>query len=77
MPDLLFKRNKTIRYIVKVARKSPRDIKIIIEKAYQKKKGKHTNQAVQAYELFSKGKSLLEVTIELNLGQSQAMGYYN
>ena len=55
MPDLLFKRNKTIRYIVKVARKSPRDIKIIIEKAYQKEKGKHTNQAVQHYELFSKG----------------------
>ncbi len=32
--------------------------------------------AVQAYESFSKGKTLLEVTIDLNLGQAQATAYY-
>jgi hypothetical protein len=36
----------------------------------------HKSTAVQAYELFSKGKTLLQVTIELNLGQAQAIVYY-
>ena len=36
----------------------------------------HKSTAVQAYELFFKGKTLLQVTIELNLGQAQATAYY-
>jgi hypothetical protein len=32
--------------------------------------------SVQAYELFSKGNTLLEVAIKLNLGQAQATQYY-
>jgi len=48
-----------------------------IDKASQEKERQaHKSLAVQAYELFSKGKTLLEVTIDLNLGQAQATGYY-
>ena len=75
--DLYFKENKTYSEIAKIARISPRDIKPIIDKASQEKERQaHKSLAVQAYELFSKGKTLLEVTIDLNLGQAQATGYY-
>jgi hypothetical protein len=42
----------------------------------ENKKQAHKSLAVQAYELFSKGKTLLQVTIDLNLGQAQATAYY-
>jgi hypothetical protein len=75
--DLYFKENKTYHEIAKIARISPRDIKPIIDKAYQEKERQaHKSLAVQAYELFSKGKTLLQVTIDLNLGQAQATAYY-
>jgi hypothetical protein len=75
--DLYFKENKTYSEIAKIARISPRDIKPIIDKASQEKERQaHKSLAVQAYELFSKGKTLFEVTIDLNLGQAQATGYY-
>jgi hypothetical protein len=75
--DLYFKENKTYHEIAKIARMSSRDIKPIIDKAYQEKeRTEHKSAAVQAYELFSKGKTLLEVTIDLNLGQAQATAYY-
>jgi hypothetical protein len=67
--DLYFKENKTYSEIAKIARISPRDIKPIIDKASQEKERQaHKSLAVQAYELFSKGKTLLEVTIDLKLG---------
>jgi hypothetical protein len=66
--DLNFNQNKTYHEIAKIARMSPRDIKPIIDKAYQEKeRQEHKSLAVQAYELFFKGKTLLEVTIDLNL----------
>jgi hypothetical protein len=75
--DLYFNQNKTYHEIAKIARISPRDIKPIIDKAYQEKeRTEHKSLAVQAYELFRKGKTLLEVTIDLNLGQAQATAYY-
>jgi hypothetical protein len=75
--DLYFNQNKTYPEIAKIAKISPRDIKPIIDKAYQEKERQaHKSLAVQAYELFSKGKTLLEVTIDLNLGQAQATAYY-
>jgi hypothetical protein len=56
---------------------SPRDIKPIIDKAInEKERQEHKSIAVQAYELFYKGKTLLEVTIDLNLNQAQATAYY-
>jgi hypothetical protein len=75
--DLYFNQNKTYNEIAKIARISPRDIKPIIDKAInEKERREHKSTAVQAYELFSQGKTLLEVTIELNLGQAQAIVYY-
>src|SRR5215212_3822409 len=75
--DLYFEENKTYSEIAKIARMSPRDIKPIIDKAInEKERLAHKSLAVQAYELFFKGKTLLEVTIDLNLGQAQATAYY-
>jgi hypothetical protein len=75
--DLYFNQNKTYHEIAKIARISPRDIKPIIDKAInEKERQTHKLLAVQAYELFYKGKTLLEVTIDLNLGQAQATAYY-
>jgi hypothetical protein len=68
--DLYFNQNKKYSEIAKIARISPRDIKPIIDKASQEKERQaRKSLAVQAYELFFKGKTLLQVTIDLNLGQ--------
>jgi predicted DNA-binding protein YlxM (UPF0122 family) len=66
--NLYFNQNKTYHEISKIARISPRDIKPIIDKAInEKERTEHKSTAVQAYELYSKGKTLLEVTIEFHL----------
>jgi hypothetical protein len=76
--DLYFNQNKKYSEIAKIARISPRDIKPIIDKASQEKERQaHKSLAVQAYELFFKGRTLLQVTIDLNLGQAQATAYYS
>jgi predicted HTH domain antitoxin len=75
--DLYFNQNKTYSEIAKIARMSPRDIKPILDKAInEKERTQHKTTAVQAYELFFQGKTLLQVTIDLNLGQAQATAYY-
>jgi hypothetical protein len=75
--DLYFNKNKTYHEIAKIARISPRDIKPIIDKAYQEKERQaHKSLAVQAYELIYKGKTPLEVAIILNIGEAQATAYY-
>ena len=75
--DLYFIQNKTYSEIAKIAKISPRDIKQIIDKAInEKERMQHKSTAVQAYELFYKGKTLLQVTIDLNLNQAQATAYY-
>src|ERR687885_557397 len=75
--DLYFNQNKTYHEIAKIARISPRDIKPIIDKAYQEKeRTEHKSLAVQTYELFSKGKTPLQVAIGLNIGECQAIQYH-
>ena len=75
--DLYFNQNNTIREITKIARMSPRDIKVIIDKAYQEKeRQEHKSIFVQAYELFSQGKTPLQVSIILNIGATQVTHYY-
>jgi hypothetical protein len=75
--DLYFNQNKTYNEIAKVARISPRDIKPIVDKAYQEKERKeHKSLAAQAYELFSKGKTPLDVAIDLNIGEAPATQHY-
>jgi DNA-directed RNA polymerase specialized sigma24 family protein len=67
--DLYFKENKNYRDIAKIAKMSPRDIKSVIDKAYQEKeRQEHKSLFIQAYELFSKLRKPLEVAIKLNIG---------
>src|SRR5919197_4073932 len=77
VPDLYFNQNKTYHEIAKIARMSPRDIKPIIDKAInEKERTEHKSTAVQAYELFYKGKTLLQVSVILNIGATEVTHYY-
>jgi hypothetical protein len=81
----LYNQGKTYRQISKEARISPRDIGVILNKALEEKtQGKEEqddaekNQeqqlslSTQAYKLFSESKTPLEVSIALNLRESEA-----
>jgi hypothetical protein len=75
--DLYFNQNKTYPEIAKIGKISPRDIKPIIDKAYQEKeRQEHKALFVQAYDKFYKGKTPLQVAIDLNIGQAQTTQYY-
>jgi DNA-binding CsgD family transcriptional regulator len=84
----LYNQGKTYREISKEARISPRDIGVILNKAVEEKteaKGQqdnntdteknqeqHLSLSTQAYKLFSERKTPLEVSIALNLRESEA-----
>jgi DNA repair exonuclease SbcCD ATPase subunit len=75
--DLYFKENKTYSEIAKIAKISPRDIKPIIDKAYQEKERQaHKSLSVQAYDLFSQGKTPLQVSVILHIGATEVTHYY-
>ncbi|MFL6394879.1 MAG: hypothetical protein ACJ708_09530, partial [Nitrososphaeraceae archaeon] len=72
-----FNQNKNYRQIAQEMKMSLRDIGEIVNRAKQEKeRQEHKSMSVQAYELFSKGNTLLEIAIKLNLGQAQATQYY-
>ncbi|HJT46891.1 MAG TPA: hypothetical protein VJ729_01825 [Nitrososphaeraceae archaeon] len=76
--DLYFNHNKTYNEIAKIARISLRDIKPIVDKAYQEKeRQEHKSLQVQTYELFSQGKTPLQVAIDLNIGEGPATQYHS
>jgi hypothetical protein len=85
--ELYYNQGKTYRQISKEARISPRDIGIILNKVIEEKtEGLKESQndteknqqqqplslSTQAYKLFSEGKTPLEVSIALNLRESEA-----
>jgi transposase len=87
--DLYYNQGKTYREISKMARISPRDIGVILNKVIEEKKTEAKGQqddnidaknnqeqqpslSTQAYKLFSEGKTPLEVSIALNLRESEA-----
>jgi hypothetical protein len=75
--DLYFNKGKSYHQIAKQARVSPRDIKGILDggtKGTQKEQAK--SKAAQAYDLFSKGKSPMEVAITLDLRESEVTQLY-
>ncbi|MFL6432849.1 MAG: hypothetical protein ACJ71O_03825 [Nitrososphaeraceae archaeon] len=75
--DLHFNQNKNYRQIAQEMKMSLRDIGEIVNRAKQEKeRQEHKSMSVQAYELFSKCNTLLEIAIKLNLGQAQATQYY-
>ena len=56
---------------------SLRDIGEIVNRAKQEKeRQEHKSLSVQAYELFSKGKTPLQAAIILNIGQTEVTHYY-
>ena len=75
--DLHFNQNKNYREIAKIEKMSLRDIGEIINNARnEKERQEHKSLAVQAYDKFSKGKTPLQVAIDLNIGERQATQYY-
>jgi len=78
----LYNQGMSIREISKKARMSFRDIGVIRRKASgekgenQDKEQSLLSPSSQAYRLFSKGKTLLEVAISLNLSESETSRYY-
>ena len=75
--DLYFNQNKTYRQIAEEARMSPRDIGQVINKASKEKdRQQHKSLSTQAYDLFSKGKTPVEVAIMLNIRESEVVQYH-
>ena len=75
--DLHFNQNKNYRQIAKEMKMSVRDIGETVNRAREEKeRQEHKSLAVQAYELFSKGKTPLQVAIDLNIGEAQALQYH-
>jgi uncharacterized protein YlzI (FlbEa/FlbD family) len=79
----LYNQGKTIRDIAREVRISFRDIGMILKKASgEKEENQNKKQSLllstssQAYQLFSEGKTLIDVAISLNLGESETTKYY-
>ena len=75
--DLHFNQNKNYRQIAQEMKMSLRDIGEIVNRAKQEKeRQEHKSMPVQAYDKFFKGKTPLQVAIDLNIGQAQATQYH-
>jgi len=75
--DLYFSQHKSYAEIAQIEKISPRDIHAIIkEEIARRQKHKQQEISAQAYQLFSQGKTPLQVAIELNIRQSEATKYY-
>jgi hypothetical protein len=76
--DLHFNQNKNYRQIAQEMKMSLRDIGEIVNRAKQEKeRQEHKSLSVQAYDKFFKGKTPLQVAIDLNIGQAQVTQYYS
>ena len=77
----LYNQGKTIRDIAKELRISFRDIGTVLKKASGEKEEKQDikeslSLSTQAYHLFSKGKTPIQVAITLNLSESETIKFY-
>jgi len=77
----LYNQNKTYREIAREVRICPRDIGAILKKASGEREEKQDikeslSPSTQAYHLFSKGKTPIEVAIALDLSESETTKYY-
>ena len=73
--DLYYNQNKTVREIQKIVRKSPRDIKTIIDKQ-NPDKSSSLSASSQAYRMFKEGYNPIDVAIALNLREKEVGGFY-
>ena len=75
--DLHFNQNKNYRQIAQEMKMSLRDIGEIVNRAREEKeRQEHKSLSVQAYELFSKCKTPLQVSVILNIGATEVTHYY-
>lgn len=75
--DLYYNQNKTYREIAKLERICPRDIGLIVNKESKEVESKGSlSKAAQAYEMFQKGKSPMEVAIALDLREPEVTQLY-
>jgi DNA-binding CsgD family transcriptional regulator len=75
--DLYFNQHKTYAEIAQIEKMSPRDIHAIIkEEEARRQKYKQKEISAQAYQLFSEGKTPIEVAIILNLPASKVSKLY-
>lgn len=72
--ELYYKQKKTFREIQRIVRKSPRDIRVILNKVEPERSSLSISS--QAYTLFSGGKTPAEVTIVLNLKEPEATEFH-
>src|SRR6478752_3142593 len=68
--DLYYNQKKTFREIQQIVRKSPRDIKVILNKVEPERSS--LSIPAQAYKLYSEGKTPIEVAIILNIREPEA-----
>jgi hypothetical protein len=73
--DLHFNQNKNYRQIAKEMKMSLRDIGEIVNRAKEEKSDRNTSH--YPYNPMIKGKTPLQVAIDLNIGQAQTTQYYS
>jgi AraC-like DNA-binding protein len=75
--DLYFNQHKTYAEIAEIEKMSPRDIHTIIkEEEARRQKYKQQEISAQAYQLFSEGKTPVEVAVVLNLRAPEVTRLY-
>src|ERR687892_2806073 len=72
--DLYHNQKKTFREIQKIVRKSPRDIRAILDKIEPERAS--LSESSRAYKMFKDGRDLIEVATALNLREKEVSEYY-
>lgn len=72
--DLYHNQKKTFREIQKIVRKSPRDIRAILDKVEPERAS--LSESSKAYRMFKEGSNPTDVAIALNLRENIASEYY-
>src|ERR671918_601767 len=72
--DLYHNQKKTFREIQKIVRKSPRDLRKILDKLEPERAS--LSPSSRAYQMFKEGRNLIEVATALNLREKEVSEYY-
>src|ERR687892_624369 len=72
--DLYCNQKKTFREIQKIVRKSPRDLRKILDKVEPERAS--LSESSRAYQMFKDGRDLIEVATTLNLREKEVSEYY-
>ena len=72
--DLYYNQKKTFRKIQKIVRKSPRDIRAILDKVEPERTS--LSSSSRAYRMFKEGYDLIDVATILNLREKEVSEYY-